>query len=280
LYAGCTSGIGANYESFEDPNVAQYGQGPWAHWTYDASSSTFTGTNGWRKDDLGTGSTGTGPTNNAPSFDGANYLYCETSAQYGLTANLNSDCVDLSNFSGPQFVAGYHMSGATMGVLNINVSTDGGGTWVTEWTASGDQGLNWLEAIVDLTAYAGQLIQVQMSYTSGTSFTGDCAIDKLEFREAPTCAEPTNLSATNLTTTSVDLSWVNGGNASSFNIEYGTAGFTPGTGMIVSATNPYNLTGLTPSTTYDFYVIGVCGPGDSSATVGPQTFQLQILHVN
>ena len=74
----CASGIGANSESFEDPAVGLYGQGPWADWTYDALTSTFTSTNGWRKDNLGTGSLNTGPLNNAPSLDGDYYLYCET----------------------------------------------------------------------------------------------------------------------------------------------------------------------------------------------------------
>jgi hypothetical protein len=63
-YAGCVSGVGANSESFEDaPGMGTYTQGPWTEWTYDAASSTFSSTNGWRADNLGTGSSGTGPTN-------------------------------------------------------------------------------------------------------------------------------------------------------------------------------------------------------------------------
>jgi hypothetical protein len=96
-YAGCTSGIGANSESFEGAPL--YSQGPWANWTLDATTSTFTGTNAWRADNLGTGSSGTGPLNGAPSFDGDYYLYCETSGQYNKVANLNSSCVDLNNFT-------------------------------------------------------------------------------------------------------------------------------------------------------------------------------------
>ena len=202
-YAGCTSGVGANSESFEDaPALGVYTQGPWPEWTYDAATSTFSGTNGWRADNLGTGSSGTGPANGAASLDGDYYLYCETSGQYNMTANLVSNCIDLNNFSSPAFVAGYHMNGATMGTLNIDVTTDGGTVWTTEWTQSGDQGTAWLEAVVDLSAYAGQIIQVRMSYTSGSSFTGDCAIDLLRFMEMPAagCTDPTacnyNASAT------------------------------------------------------------------------------------
>ena len=189
VMAGCTSGIGANSESFEDPAVPLYGQGPWANWVYDAASSTFTLTNGWRKDNLGT-SSGKYRTYLMvqPSLDGDYYLYCETFWwRYGnAVANLHSSCVDLNNFVSPSFVFGYNMEGATMGVLNVDVSTDGGGTWTNEWTLSGNQGAGWNEGLIDLsTSYAGQMVQLRMNYTSGTSFTGDCAIDYLRFMESP-----------------------------------------------------------------------------------------------
>ncbi|MBT5698495.1 MAG: hypothetical protein HOJ12_00745, partial [Flavobacteriales bacterium] len=194
IFSGCTSGIGANSESFEDPAVSLYGQGPWADWTYDAATSTFTSTNGWRKDNLGTGSTGTGPLNGAPSLDGDYYLYCETSGGgIGAVANLVSSCVDLNNFTDAAFVFGYSMYGATMGVLNVDVSNDGGTTWTTLWTKSGDQGQPWQEGVISLqNSYAGQIVQVRMSYTSGSSFTGDCAIDFLRFMESPNagCMDP------------------------------------------------------------------------------------------
>ena len=128
VFSQCSQGIGANSESFE-VGIGSYSQGPWAEWTYHAATSTFTGTNGWRRDNLGTGSTGTGPLNGQPSADGAYYLYCETSGQYGKIANLHSNCIDLNNFASPSYVFAYHMLGATMGTLNVDVSTDGAITW-------------------------------------------------------------------------------------------------------------------------------------------------------
>ena len=189
----CLSGIGANSESFEDPAVLLNAQGPWNNWTYDAASSTFSGTNGWRKDNLGTPSSNTGPLNGAASLDSSYYLYCETSgASVGNTANLVSSCVDMNNFTNPAFVFGYNMFGATMGTLNVDVSTDNGSTWVNAWTLSGDQGQAWQENAISLDSYGGQIIRVRMSYIAGTSFTGDCAIDNLRFMESPTtgCIDP------------------------------------------------------------------------------------------
>ncbi|SVC00565.1 uncharacterized protein METZ01_LOCUS253419, partial [marine metagenome] len=120
------------------------------------------------------------------SLNGDFYLYCETSGQSLKVANLISSCVDLNNFINPGFVFGYHMYGATMGVFNVDVSADGGTTWTTEFTKSGDQGTDWKEGIIVLNnSYAGQIIQVRMNYTSGSSFTGDCAIDFLRFMESP-----------------------------------------------------------------------------------------------
>ena len=78
------------------------------------------------------------------------------------------------------------MYGSSMGTLNIDVSVDSGATWNNEWTLSGDQGNDWRESAVSLSNYSGQIIRVRLSYTAGTSYTGDCAVDNLRFMESPT----------------------------------------------------------------------------------------------
>ncbi|PLX01482.1 MAG: hypothetical protein C0594_13145, partial [Marinilabiliales bacterium] len=84
------------------------------------------------------------------------------------------------------------------------------------------------------------------------------------------CLAPFGLSASNITTSSVDLDWQSSG-ATSFNIEYGPEGFTQGTGtMVNSITNPYALTGLVAGS-YDFYVQADCNPATSD-WAGPSTF--------
>ena len=100
------------------------------------------------------------------------------------------------------------------------------------------------------------------------SGTADVCIE-----EGPTCPFPINLEAANLTESSADLGWTENGSATSWNIEWGIEGFTPGTGTIVNNTtdNPYNLTGLTQNTSYDFYVQAICGSGNSDFE-GPFTF--------
>ncbi len=82
---------------------------------------------------------------------------------------------------------------------------------------------------------------------------------------APTCIHPNQLQATDVDTNSITLTWNERGTSTSWNIEYGPTGFTQGTGTVISAsTNPYTVTGLNHSSTYDFYVQSSCSSTDLS----------------
>ena len=86
---------------------------------------------------------------------------------------------------------------------------------------------------------------------------------------APSCPKPYDVTALNVATNSVELSWTQGGSATSWVIEYGPTGFTPGgtQGNIEYATtNPFTITGLASATAYDFYITADCGGGETSAT--------------
>ncbi len=82
---------------------------------------------------------------------------------------------------------------------------------------------------------------------------------------------PTALNATNVTYFNATLGWTAMGSETSWVVEYGPAGFTPGTGTVVTtSSNPLNITGLTEATDYEFYVAAGCAPG--SAVAGPFAF--------
>ena len=101
----------------------------------------------------------------------------------------------------------------------------------------------------------------------------DVMFDDFEVTSIPSCPQPSNLSASNITVNSTDLSWVAGGTETAWDIQYGTSGFAPGSGTTVGVTsNPYSLTGLSTSTAYDYYVKAICAPGDSSFWTGPFAF--------
>src|SRR5690606_14714663 len=68
-----------------------------------------------------------------------------------------------------------------------------------------------------------------------------------------------------------DLSWTS--NGTSFNVQYGNAGFTLGSGTILTdVTSPYTLEDLTAHTSYEYYVQQNCGVDGVSAWSGPYFF--------
>ena len=90
----------------------------------------------------------------------------------------------------------------------------------------------------------------------------------------PTCPQPTSLGTTNLTANSATLTWISGGVETLWNIEWGVSGFSQGSGTFDTTSNflGYPIGSLTSSTTYDFYIQGICGLGDTSSWAGPFTF--------
>ena len=91
-------------------------------------------------------------------------------------------------------------------------------------------------------------------------------LDNVEVGETPSCQNPTAFTASNITGTTVDLSWTAGGNENAWIIEYGPTGFAHGTGTTVNVNaTQYTLTGLSGATAYDVYVRANCGHGDLSA---------------
>ena len=124
----------------------------------------------------------------------------------------------------------------------------------------------WVERTVYFNNYTGtgQHIAFKCQYTTAACYS---YIDSLVIDEVPTCQKPMHVTSTNTTTNSIELSWDQGGMLpSSWEIEYGPTGFTPGTGTTETATTyPYTIAGLNPSTVYDFYVTADCGGGDVSS---------------
>jgi hypothetical protein len=102
-------------------------------------------------------------------------------------------------------------------------------------------------------------------------------IDDIVYEVIPTCPRPTGLAQDSADLTSITVSWTANGTGSSWPIEYGPAGFIPGTGTsVIATTNPYTITGLTAATPYDVYVSEICGPGDTSRVVGPEAMSTTV----
>jgi hypothetical protein len=237
-------------------------------WSNDAAN-----TNNWTARSAATGSGGTGPS--ADHTGGGNYCFLESSSCYSNTSYLLSVDMDVSSLTSPEMRFWYHMYGGDMGSLTVEVSTDGGITWSGSlWNQAGDQGDQWREVTVDLASYAGATsIMARFEGITGTGFGSDMAIDDFSIQEKPLCADPLGLTVSAVSTDSAGVSWTAGGTETAWNLEYGAAGYTQGSGTAaggLTATN-YNINGLSSSTSYDVYVQADCGT-DSSIWVGPVTF--------
>ncbi len=180
----------------------------------------------------------------------------------------------------------WHFSGtssdpANMGSddeVHILVSEDDGATWVSikTWNAANQPAPTGTEAIIDLSAYNGNVKFAIFGTDGDVDDDGmtDFHVGHFEVRPLASCSQPSDLSATNIMATSVDLTWTENGTATAWNIEYGAAGFAQGSGTIVEniSANPYTLTGLTQTTDYSFYVQARCSDSDQSYWVGPYNF--------
>ncbi|CAM3705872.1 fibronectin type III domain-containing protein [Flavobacterium gelidilacus] len=91
-------------------------------------------------------------------------------------------------------------------------------------------------------------------------------LDDVAWEAIPACSNPTNVSATAVTSSGATINWTGNASDVSWEIEYGAPGFTIGTGTTVAAsTNPFTLSGLMPQTSYQFYVRAICaGPSTST----------------
>lgn len=93
----------------------------------------------------------------------------------------------------------------------------------------------------------------------------------------PSCLNPGLLSATNITGSSADLTWVAGGSESLWDVYFGASPLTAPNGSTtptfsgVSSTTQAVSLG-SPLTSYEFYVRADCGSGVTSNWAGPYTF--------
>lgn len=136
-----------------------------------------------------TPTTGTGP--NAAS-DGNSYVYLEATPNNAApVAALEGPCMDFSLLGAPEITFDYHMSGQDAGIFLVQVSLDGGFTWISNTATSvlyitGDQGTNWITETIDLSAYAGEpfvRLRFGASHTNPNSDLGDIAVDNIQVRD-------------------------------------------------------------------------------------------------
>ena len=250
---GCSGGINLfpYNESFENSLGA---------WTQSSTDDID-----WTIDSNGTPSSNTGPSNAA---DGSNYIYVEASSPNfpSVSAILNSPCFNLAGMTEATFSFSYHMYGAAdMGTIDLEVSEDEGGSWTSIWNQTGNQGNTWLDVDVSLNNYVGKGIQLRFNRFIGSTWQADIAIDNIILAgpPAPDTQAPSaaTLTASNTTETSTSLSWF----GATDNVAVTDYDVYQGGNFItnVSSTS-YQVTGLSASTLYSFYVVANDAAANSS----------------
>jgi cleaved adhesin domain-containing protein len=202
-----------------------------------------------------------------------NFARVDDSPDYSRPTNLDTPPLDVTALTTPILSFWYWIGrGASGSMLYIDVF-DG-----TSWTEGIDTLLphnGWIKDTVNITAYSSVATQIRfrgMENMNGSSC--DICIDDVSVDEIASCAAPTALTSANITLNVASLSWTENGTANTWDIEYGPTDFSRGSGTVVTGitTNPYTLTGLSSSTTYDWYVRADCGSGDFSLWEMPDIF--------
>ncbi|MBN1793057.1 DUF2341 domain-containing protein [Candidatus Woesearchaeota archaeon] len=142
----------------------------------------------WQTDSGTTNSGSTGPTNDhTTGTSTGQFLYLETStspppgssttcgAAVGNEAYLVSSDLD-ADWWNITISFWYNMYGSSMGAMHVDVYD---GTWHNDiWSLSGNQGDVWTYQEINLGSYEGT-INIRFRGTSGSSYTGDMAIDDI-----------------------------------------------------------------------------------------------------
>ncbi len=165
-------------------------------------------------------------------------------------------------------------------IVQLLITTDNGTTWtpLLTWDSASVVLATGEHPVVDLTTYAGQIVQFGILGSEGVvddTEDNDVFVDNFQVRNIPTCPDISSLTVANITENSADISWVAGGTETTWEIAIQAAGtgVPVGAGVSTSSNNPYNATGLTPSTAYEVYVRADCGGVDGfGAWIGPLNF--------
>lgn len=131
---------------------------------------------------------GTDTENTGPSGDvngTGNYLYIENNPLICPTERfviLQSKCINvLSNSSSCDMSFYYHMFGADITYLHLELSTDNGENWQRLWIAEGNQGDVWKRVTLSLEEFAGKTAIFRFVSQTSNGALSDIALDQIEF---------------------------------------------------------------------------------------------------
>ena len=120
--------------------------------------------------------------------------------------------------------------------------------------------------VVDLDALPAEAARLVFRWYHSTQYS--CCIDDIEVMPIPSCLEPTGLAAVeeNATLNSIQLAWTPQGSETNWLIQYKKAAESDWTYVADSVNvNPFTVTGLDASNTYNFRIAAWCNTADSAS---------------
>jgi len=143
-------------------------------------------------------------------------------------------------------------------------------------------GYDYIEKIVPLPLGLTGDVNIAWILPAGATQTGgQTYFEDVYIEDLPACSEPAYPVVTlgSITTNSVNISWTNGYNNTQWQLVAQPLGtgvptlpFVAGAVVNIVNTNPYTITGLNPSTQYEFYMRAYCNATEQSIWVGPIQF--------
>ncbi|MBQ3733016.1 MAG: fibronectin type III domain-containing protein [Bacteroidales bacterium] len=205
-----------------------------------------------------------------------NYTSTAYDDQYAILPPLDTDTYPINTLQLTFDARRYSTSYPFCVIVGAMTSTDINTFTPIDTVLMNSGGTSYETQVVYLTNYMGTGDRIALMAPKNigafvsSAYYNQGHIDNLTLMVAPTCPQPTHLQVDNVTNDAVTLSWQENGSANNWVIEYGTTGFTPGSGTSVQAnTNPFTISNLATATAYNFYVKADCGSGDESSYSGP-----------
>lgn len=232
----------------------------------DSTTFIYT-TSGWTNDDFG----------NTGSNDAARENI------YGTTNDdwMFSPAIDLGTTAAQiEFDAAltqYNSSAAATlaadDTVKLVISTDNGTTWSDSNTVLTLHSGSIISAtgthyIVDISKYSGVIKFAFYTESTVSNADLDFFVDNIEVKAIPACPEPTMLMSSNITASSIDLSWDSQGSGPWY-LSWAPCGFDQATATIGRDTLTSKsavINNLDANTGYDFYLVEDCGVDGLSDT--------------
>ena len=117
------------------------------------------------------------------------------------------------------------------------------------------------EVAFDEVADAGKYITFVSTCIDPSAYYNYVYLDSVAIELIPNCQRPNRLRAAAVTANSATLQWNERNLSTTWQVEYGPHGFVMGTGTrVITSSNPLTVSGLLPSTVYDFYCVPSAHP--------------------